>query len=50
MPPDRYFSQREDELRKAGVDPDDDDEWAKPDYELKQQVWDGTAYADEEDE
>jgi hypothetical protein len=27
----RYFEEREAELVAAGVDPDDDDEWAQPD-------------------
>lgn len=29
----RYFEQRERELLAAGRDPDDDDEWCRPDYE-----------------
>lgn len=48
--PDRYFTDREAELARLGLDAEDDDDWAKPDYELKQQVWDGTSYADYEGE
>jgi len=29
----RYFEQRERELLAQGRDPDDDDEWCRPDYE-----------------
>lgn len=45
-----YFAERSHALRAAGFDPDDDDDWARPDNELHltRRVWDGDAYADEE--
>lgn len=34
-----YFANRGRRMTAQGLDPDDDDDWAKPDYELKQQRW-----------
>lgn len=30
---DNYFREREAELRALGFDPDEDDDWARPDYD-----------------
>lgn len=38
--PDEYFEQRERDLRRQGRDPDDDDEWCRPDYEDDHRVRD----------
>jgi hypothetical protein len=38
---DDYFRQREAELKAQGRDADDDDEWAKPDYEDRVRGLDG---------
>ncbi len=29
-----YYTHREQKLREVGLDPDDDEDWARPDYEL----------------